>query len=73
MRGVELRLGFKTRPDQAISIEAMKLLMEKTEAEARGRGSTVENKDLIRKGAYFMSCFGVMIRGVKGLLWMYKA
>ena len=51
MRGVELWVLSKSRPDQEISIEAMKLLMKKTEVAVKGKVSMLERRDLNKKGA----------------------
>ena len=42
MRGVELQVGIKARPDQAISINSKNNLMEIMEAEVREKGPTAE-------------------------------
>ena len=63
LRGVELRIGSKYRPDQEISIEVMKLIMEKVEAAVKGEASILESRDLTKKGAYIMSYF------VASLMW----
>ena len=72
MRGVELRVGSKSRPDQAIIIEAMKLLMKKMEVAVNGNVSMLEVRDLTKKGAYFMSCFVESLRGARGSRWMQQ-
>ena len=51
MRGVELRVGSKSRPDQEISIELMKLLMEKMEVAVKGEVSVLERRGFNKKGA----------------------
>ena len=63
MIGVELRIGSKYRPDQEISIEVMKLIMEKVEAAVKREASILESRDLTKKGAYIMSYF------VASLMW----
>ena len=42
----------------------MKLLMEIVEADGKEIGPTVESRGLIKKGAYFISCSVVSLRGV---------
>ena len=49
MRGVDLRVGSKSRPDQKISTEMMKLLMENIEVAVKGRFSMLERGDLTQK------------------------
>ena len=50
MRGVYLRFGSKSRLDQAISIEVMKLLMNNMEAVEKREGSMLERRDLTKRG-----------------------
>ena len=57
MRGVDLRVGSKSRPDQAISIEIMKLLINNMELVVKGKVSMLERRDLTIKGTYFIICF----------------
>ena len=54
MRKVDLRVGRKSRRYQEISIEVMKLLMEKMEVEVKEKVSLLERRDLTKKGDYFM-------------------
>ena len=65
---VELRVGIKSRPDQAISIEVMMLLMKKMEVVVKGEVSILERRDLTKNGDYCMSCFVESLRGNKGLM-----
>ena len=51
MRGVELRVGSKSKPDRTIIIEVMKLLMDKMEVLVMGKVSLLERRDLTKKGA----------------------
>ena len=46
VRGVELRVGRKSRPDKAIIIEVIKVLMEKIEVTVKGKVSMLERRDL---------------------------
>ena len=65
---------FKGRPDWAISIESTNIFREKMEADTRVRETTMERRDTIKKGGYFMSCFAVSLRGgVRVSLWMHQA
>ena len=57
VRGVDLQVGIKSSPDQEISIEVMKLLMENMEVAVKGKVSMLERRELTKNGAYFMSCF----------------
>ena len=68
MRGVELRVGSKSRTYQAISIEELNFLMEKMVLVVKGDVSLLESRYLTKKGAYFMSCFVVSLRGSKGFV-----
>ena len=68
MRGVELRVGSKSRPDQLISVEVMKLLMKKMEVAVKVKVSMLEIRCLPKKGAYFISCFVSSLRGGEGFM-----
>ena len=61
VRGGKLRVGIKSRPDQAIIIELMKLLMKNMEVAVKGNMSMLERRDLNKKEAYFMSSFVVSL------------
>ena len=67
MRKVDLRVGRKSRRYQEISIEVMKLLMEKMEVEVKEKVSLLERRDLTKKGDYFMICFCGIFKGGKGV------
>ena len=45
VRRLDLQVGRKSRPDQAISIQVMGLLMYKIEAEVKGKVSILERRD----------------------------
>ena len=62
LRGGELRVGIKSRTDQVISIELMKLLMKNMEVAVKGKVSMLERRELTKKGAYSMSFFVVSLR-----------
>ena len=51
MKGVDLQVGIKYKPDQEISIELMKLLMEKMEVAVKGEVSVLERRGFNKKGA----------------------
>ena len=68
MRKVDLRVGRKSRRYQEISIEVMKLLMEKMEVEVKEKVSLLERRDLTKKGDYFMIFFVAYLRGGKGFM-----
>ena len=68
MRGVELRVGSKSRLDQEISTEVMQLLMKKIELAVKGKVSMLEMRDLTKRGAYFMSYFVATLRGSEGFM-----
>ena len=57
MRGVDLQVGSKLSPYQAISIEVMKFLMKKIEVAVKGKVSLLERRDPTKNLSYFMSCF----------------
>ena len=48
MRGLDLRVGSKYIPDQAISIEVMKLLMNSMEVMVKCKVSMLESRDLTK-------------------------
>ena len=68
MRGVDLRVGSKSRPDQAIRIEVMKLLMDNMEEELKREVSMLETRDLNKKGDHFMIFFVALLRGIDGFM-----
>ena len=57
VRGVDLKVGSKSMPDQGIIMGLMKLLIDKMEVAAKGKVSMLERRELTKKGAYLMSCF----------------
>ena len=48
MRGVELRVGRKSSPDQAIIIEVMKFLMKNMEAAVKRGVPMLERRDFTK-------------------------
>ena len=57
MRGVELRVGSKLSPYQAIRTEVMKFLMKKIEVAVKGKFSMLERRDFPKKVSYLMGYF----------------
>ena len=49
MRGVDLQVGSKLSPYQAISTEVMKFLMKKIEVAVKGKVSMLERRDFPKK------------------------
>ena len=50
-RGVEIWVESKSRTDQSISIEVMKLLIKKMEVAVKGKVIMLQRRDLTKKGA----------------------
>ena len=57
VRGVDMWVGIKSRTDQDISIEVIKLLMDNMEAVVKRDSSMVERRNLTKRGPYFIRCF----------------
>ena len=68
LRGVELRVGSKSRTNRSIIVEVMKFLMLKMEAAVKREGSVLERRYLIKEEVYFMICFVDSLRWGKGFM-----
>ena len=56
--GVELQVGSKSRPYQAIIMEVMRFLMNKMEVAVKGKVSMLERRDLIKASLLYESFYG---------------
>lgn len=68
VRGVEARVGCDSRPDQAISIEVMIELMNRLRADVVQLNPGVLRRTLVKKGAYYVSCYTASLRGNEGFM-----
>ena len=68
MLGCSKRMGQDWRPNQAISVEIMKLLLEKAEERARESDSALGRSRWVFAGTYFCICFVLSLRSPEGLM-----
>ena len=65
--GVDLQVGHKDRPDQAIIIKSMDIFIYNMDSYVRRRGPKLESRYLIKDRLYSMSCFWCNSGGLRGL------
>ena len=68
MLGCSKRMGQDWRPNQAIGIQIMHLLLEGVEEKARGAEEMEERHRWVMAGAYFCICFVLSLRSPEGLM-----
>lgn len=68
IQGVELRVGWVSLPDQAISIEIMVEMMRDMEHEVWKMSRGPRRWTLTKQGAYFIICFVGSLHGNEGFL-----
>lgn len=66
--GCRKRMGQDWRPNQAISVEMMHMLLRKTEDRVRSASETEERSKWIFRGGYFVICYVLSLRGPEGLM-----
>ena len=68
MLGCSKRMGQDWRPNQAIGVQIMHLLLEGVEDKARGASAVEERHKWVMAGAYFCICFVLSLRSPEGLM-----
>ncbi|KAI2491132.1 hypothetical protein MHU86_23418 [Fragilaria crotonensis] len=68
MLGCSKRMGQDWRPNQAISVAIMHLLLERVEERARIAGLSDDRHKWVMAGAYFCICFVLSLRSPEGLM-----
>ena len=66
--GCRIIMGQDWRPNQAISIELIHRLLEKSEEKARSANDGIKREEWILGGAYFCFCFVLSLRSPEGLM-----